>query len=80
MNRQYAFDDFTISQVAKALGKTSDGQKVAYILLQAPDLLFSLPSLQYAQRSENFNHVWNANTTFPGRKDIAGFMQVRYYL
>ncbi|KAI0703899.1 glycoside hydrolase family 92 protein [Cerioporus squamosus] len=56
---EYAFDDFTISQVAKALGKTNDGRK-------------------YAQRSENFNNVWNANTTFPGRKDIAGFMQPRF--
>ena len=33
-------------------------------------------ALQYAQRAENFNNVWNPNTTFPGREDIAGFMQV----
>ncbi|CDO77723.1 Glycoside Hydrolase Family 92 protein [Trametes cinnabarina] len=45
---EYAFDDFTISQVAK---------------------------VQYAQRSENFLNVWNPNVTFPGEKDIKGFMQ-----
>ena len=28
--RQYAFDDFTISQVAKALGRSSDGKKVLH--------------------------------------------------
>ena len=30
---QYAFDDFAISQVAKALGKASDGKKVRYRLM-----------------------------------------------
>ena len=29
---QYAFDDFTISQVAKALGRASDGKKVRHCL------------------------------------------------
>ncbi|TBU25783.1 glycoside hydrolase family 92 protein [Dichomitus squalens] len=56
---EYSFDDFTISQVAKALGKTADGSK-------------------YAQRSENYQNVWNANLTFPGRSDIVGFMQPRF--
>ncbi|KAI0365413.1 glycoside hydrolase family 92 protein [Pilatotrama ljubarskyi] len=56
---EYAFDDFTISQVAKILGRADDARK-------------------YAQRSENFANVWNPNVTFPGRKDIAGFMQPRF--
>ncbi|OSC99282.1 glycoside hydrolase family 92 protein [Trametes coccinea BRFM310] len=56
---EYAFDDFTISQVAKVLGRTDDAKK-------------------YAQRSENFFNVWNPNVTFPGRKDITGFMQPRF--
>ncbi|KAI9068181.1 glycoside hydrolase family 92 protein [Trametes sanguinea] len=56
---EYAFDDFTISQVAKVLGRTDDAKK-------------------YLQRSENFFNVWNPNVTFPGRKDIAGFMQPRF--
>ncbi|KAH9903165.1 glycoside hydrolase family 92 protein [Cubamyces lactineus] len=56
---EYAFDDFSISQVAKILGHTSDAKK-------------------YAQRSENFANVWNPNITFPGQKDIVGFMQPRF--
>ncbi|PIL28602.1 hypothetical protein GSI_08644 [Ganoderma sinense ZZ0214-1] len=56
---EYAFDDFTISQVAKVLGKTADGKK-------------------YAQRSQNFQNVWNENVTFPGQTDIVGFMQPRF--
>ncbi|KAH9846714.1 glycoside hydrolase family 92 protein [Lenzites betulinus] len=56
---EYAFDDFTISQVAKVLGKEEDAKK-------------------YAKRSENFANVWNPNITFPGRDDIAGFMQPRF--
>ncbi|KAI8996644.1 glycoside hydrolase family 92 protein [Trametes punicea] len=56
---EYAFDDFTISQVAKVLGRTDDAKK-------------------YAQRSENSFNVWNPNVTFPGRKDIVGFMQPRF--
>ncbi|KAI0752421.1 glycoside hydrolase family 92 protein [Daedaleopsis nitida] len=62
---EYAFDDFTISQVAKALGKTSDAKK-------------AIPLIGYAQRAANFLNVWNGNVTFPGNDDIVGFMQPRF--
>ncbi|THH17239.1 hypothetical protein EW146_g3530 [Bondarzewia mesenterica] len=66
---EHAFNDFTISQVAKLLNKTRDATKVA----------FNSSTVYYAARGGNFANVWNPNVTMPGGPaSIVGMMQPRF--
>ncbi|KAI0296922.1 glycoside hydrolase family 92 protein [Multifurca ochricompacta] len=65
---EYAFDDFTISQVAKILGHSADASKVFYDSLQLV-LCHTIRKL--------FNN-WNPNITVPGGPNsVLGMMQPR---
>jgi hypothetical protein len=82
---QYAFDDFTISQVARHLGHKTDAVKVCiglWPILRCGTVTDT--RLQYAGRARNFVNHWNADihgnvniTGVPGApKSLRGMAQV----
>ena len=74
--KQYAFDDFTISQVAKTLGNNADAAK-GCILLALASLSRVIILEQYAARAGYFMNNWSPNVTVPdGPPGLMGMMQV----